>query len=103
MFYPLSTIFRPGEERLRGGPIAAFQYLKGAYRKDGENHFSKPCCERTSSKGFKLREDRFRLDIRKNFFTRRVAKHWNRLPREVVKAPSLETFNVQISRKLADK
>ena len=96
MFYPLSTIFRPGEERLRGGPIAAFQYLKGAYRKDGENHFSKPCCDRTSSKGFKLREDRFRLDIRKKYFTRREAKRWNRLPREKVEAPSLETFKARL-------
>jgi len=57
----------------------AFQYLKGAYKKDGDKLFSRACCDRTRGNGFKLKEGRFRLDIRKTFFTRRVVKHWNRL------------------------
>ncbi|KFQ54144.1 hypothetical protein N334_10075, partial [Pelecanus crispus] len=88
-------LFSLEKRRLRGDLIATFQYLKGAYRKDGGNLFNKACCDRTRSYGFKLKEGRFRLDIRKKYFTMRVVKHWHRFPREVVEAPSLATFKVR--------
>jgi len=79
-------LFSLEKRRLWGNLLVAFQYLKGAYRKDGKNLFSKVCCDRTRSNGFTLREGRFKLDIREKLFTVRVVKHWNRLPREAVEA-----------------
>ena len=45
---------------------------------------------------FKLKEGRLRLDIRGKFFTMRVVRCWNRLPRVTVDAPSLEVFKARL-------
>jgi len=53
-------------------------------------------------KGLKLHQGRFRFHITKNFFTESVVRHWNRLPREVVKSPSLDMFKKRVDITLRD-
>jgi len=91
------------KRRLRGDLIAAFQYLKRACRKAGEGLFTRACSDRARENGFKLKEGKFRSDTRKMFFTMRVVRrHWNRLPREAVDAPSLEVFKARLDRFLSN-
>ncbi|KAK4826802.1 hypothetical protein QYF61_011610 [Mycteria americana] len=95
-------LFSLEKRRLWGDLLVAFQYLKGAGKKDGDRVFSRTCSDRTRGNGFKLKEGRFRLEIKKKFFTMRVVKPWPRLPREVVDAPSLETSKVRLDGALSN-
>jgi len=66
------------------------QYLNGAYKQDGDGLFMRSNSKRTRGNDFELKEGRFRLDVRRKFFTQRAVRHWQRLPREAVQESSLQ-------------
>ncbi|GAB0176695.1 hypothetical protein GRJ2_000134700 [Grus japonensis] len=86
---------------LRGHLIDLYSFLSRGAGEGGAELFFLGSCDRTRGNGSKLRQKGwFKLDIRKHFFTKRMVKHWNRLPREVVNAPNLSVFKRHLDNAL---
>ena len=73
-------LFSLEKRRLRGHLSVAFQYLRGVYKQEENQHLTQSNSDRTRENGFKLKVGRFGLDVRQKIFTQRAVRPWHSCP-----------------------
>ena len=93
-------LFSLEKRKLRGDLVNASKHLQGGCQEDGARLFPVVPSDRTRGNGHKMRQRKFQLNMRKNFFPLRVTEPWPRLPRKAVESPSLEIFKTCLDKVL---
>ena len=94
--YPMRTDWDHWTCRARGDVIQIYKHVKELY--NIQARYIKIDPHETRGHKFRLRKDRVTKKVRQNFLTERAANTWNRLPPEVVEAPSLNSFKARIDK-----
>ena len=94
-------VVQPAEEKALGRRYSSLPVPERGLLESWKGTFTRACSDSTRGNGFNLKEDGFRLDVRKKFFTVRVVRPWPRLPREAVAAPSLAVFKARLDGALS--
>ena len=95
-------VVQPREEKALGNPYSCLPVVKEGYRKDGEGLFIRECSDRARVNGFKLKEGRFILGVRKKLFTVRVVRHWTGCPEKLWMPPPWKCSKARLDGALSN-
>lgn len=86
--------------RLCGDLTTTSQSMKGPSG-ELERDSVRNCSDGTRTNGYRLKEGKFKLDLRKKFFTMRAVRHWNRFSKEILDVATLAVFQARLDKTLS--